>query len=121
MKFFLSKVLPFLILLFFILIMNSSILLKKSTGAKDNVVQHFRLLEKSIHQNEWLQSIENTRNLQSAWRIVLARIQFSVERDEVNNFQHSLARLKGYLKSQNKPGSLAELEEMKETWNDLGE
>lgn len=117
----LSKIIPALTLAFFIALMNSGTFLKKPLGHTDNVPKYFNLLQASIHARRWPKAAEYLNELQSAWRKVVPRIQFSEERDEINNFQHSLARMSGYLEARHQAGALAELKEIEETWNDLGE
>lgn len=99
--------------------MTLGAVLKQPFGSNDNVSQQLTALQTSINNNNWLEASTLALKLQTAWDQVVRRIQFSVERDEINNFQHSLARIKGYIAAQNRPGSLAELMELKQTWDDL--
>lgn len=116
-KFLLYKILPTLTLVFFILIMNSG----QTFQARDNILTYLPQVRSNINEDQWDKASQNLKSIQSAWGRVVKRIQFSVERDEINNLQHSLARLKGYIEAQDKSGAYAELEEVKETWEDLGE
>lgn len=120
-KLFLYKIIPAIILLLFIVIMNSGTYLMHPWGFSDNVPGYFPQIYNNISRNQWNQASYDLENLHLAWRRVIKRIQFSVERDEINNFQHSMARLKGFLEARNQPGAYAEIEEMKETWDDLGQ
>lgn len=119
-RFFLYKVIPSLVLLLFILLMNSGNYLKKPLGLTDNVPKILDQIQRDLEHQEWSIAHVHIRTVESAWKEVVHRIQFSEERDEINNFQHSLARLKGFVKAHHKAGSMAELEELKETWDNLG-
>lgn len=121
LKFLIYKIIPCLILVCCVLIMTSSFLLKHPFGSDDNVSQQLTALQTNINNNNWLEASTLALELQTAWDKVVRRIQFSVERDEINNFQHSLARMKGYIAAQHRPGSLAELMELKQTWDDLNQ
>ncbi|HEY8463658.1 MAG TPA: DUF4363 family protein [Bacillota bacterium] len=118
--FLLYKLIPALILAVFIVLMNSGTFLKHPRGTDDNVPKYFNLLHTSIQARHWPEAASYLNKLESAWRKIVPRIQFSEERDEINNFQHSLARLKGYLEAREKAQALAELKEIVETWADLG-
>lgn len=119
-RFFLAKMIPALTLTVFILLMNSGTLFKNLSGKADRVPDYFPLLQTSIHQEEWLEAAGYLEKMQSVWQKVVFRIQFSEERDEINNFQHSLARMKGFVEARHKGGALAELREIEETWVNLG-
>ncbi len=86
-----------------------------------SILKYLSQVKTHVNENRWDKASQDLKRIQSAWGRVVKRIQFSVERDEINNLQHSLARLKGYIEARDKPGVYAEMEEVKETWNDLGE
>lgn len=119
-RFFLAKIIPALTLAIFILLMNSGTFFKNLSGPTAHLPEFFSLLQASIHREEWPEAADYLKKMQSAWRIVVPRIQFSEERDEINNFQHSLARMKGFVEARHKAGALAELRELEETWVNLG-
>mgnify|MGYP001163052965 CR=1 FL=1 len=118
-RFLLAKVIPTLVLALFVFLMNSGTILKIH-GLSDPVPAYFDRLESMITQEQWPTAAENARRMEGAWRKVVRRLQFSEERDEINNFRHSLARMKGYIAAADKGGALAELKELEETWADLG-
>lgn len=59
------------------------------------------------------------KSLKTAWKIVKRRVQFSVERDEVNLIDTNIARIEGALMLHDKPFIIIELSEMKDHWNEL--
>lgn len=119
-KFLLYKVIPTAVLLLFILIMNSGDYLKEIIGGGDNVSGYFSVLKRDIDSNQWTKAEADLDRMESTWRRVVKWIQFSEERDQINNFQHTAARLHGYILARDQAGAYAELEELKETWDDLG-
>ncbi|NLM38035.1 MAG: DUF4363 family protein [Firmicutes bacterium] len=118
-RFFLTKALPCIILTFFILFMNSGNYLK-NYGLAEPVPLYLQRLQQMIARGEWQEAAANLNQLEVAWRQAVRILQFSEERDEINNFQHSLARLKGYVAAEETGGALAALHELEETWADLG-
>ncbi|HHW13056.1 MAG TPA: DUF4363 family protein [Firmicutes bacterium] len=114
-----TKVIPSVILAIFILFMNSGTFFKKY-GLTEPVPFYFQRIEQMITRGEWQEAAANLNRLESAWRRAVRLLQFSEERDEINNFQHSLARLKGYVAAEETGGALAALYELEETWADLG-
>lgn len=114
-----TKVLPAVTLGLFVFFMNSGTLFKHY-GISDPVPPYFPRLQRMITQGEWQEAAEDINQLEMAWGKVVRRLQFSEERDEINNFRHSLARLKGYVAAKEIGGSLAALNELEETWINLG-
>jgi hypothetical protein len=119
-KFFLYKIIPTAALLLFMLIMNSGDYLKGLIGSGNNVSGYFSDLKKDIASNQWTKAAADLERMESNWRRVVKWIQFSEERDQIDNFQHTAARLQGYILARDQAGAYAELEELKETWDDLG-
>lgn len=119
-KFLLYKIIPTAALLLFMLIMNSGDYLKGLIGGGNNVSGYFSDLKKDIASNQWTKAAVDLEQMESNWRRVVKWIQFSEERDQINNFQHTAARLQGYILARDQAGAYAELEELKETWDDLG-
>lgn len=52
--------------------------------------------------------------------VLVIRVQFSSERDEINAFTKSLARLHGAITAREKSNALMELYKVYEHWKDLG-
>ena len=51
---------------------------------------------------------------------MVPRIQFSVERDIIMDISLNLARLRGAIEAEDKPGALMELSEVHQLWQALG-
>lgn len=113
--------LPIITLLAFIIIMNSGDYLKKPFSQHDNVPRQIVTLEKEIKQKDWQQASQEWEKLDSAWEKVMPRIQFSVEKDEINAIDVGLGRLKGYIVARDYSNALAQLSEIREHWENLNE
>lgn len=120
-RFLLYKVLPALTLGGFVLLMNGGDFFKRPTRPAEDVARHFPPLQAEIQFRRWTEASADLAKLKAAWGKLVPRIQFFMERDQMNNFQHSYARLSGYIEAHEPAGALAELNELKETWDDLGE
>lgn len=120
MRRFIFYLIPTVTLLVFVIIMNAGVYMKKSWSELDDVLKHIESTKKSIKTSNWEEAKGNTEKIEKAWEKILPRIQLSVEREQINNFEVSIARLKGFLEAKDKAGCLAELSEAKEHWTDLG-
>ena len=108
-----------IILISFAFLMNSGDYLRKPFTNQDDVAACINNLEKNIMEENWEEANQNYTDLKKAWEKIVVRIQFSVEKDEINFIDVNLARLGGYLKTKGKKEALAELYEMEEHWNNL--
>jgi hypothetical protein len=108
-----------LLFAFFIFIMNGGDLFKKPMGTRDNFILYMDQLEDNISVYEWKQAESNYANLNQAWKMIAPRIQFSVEKDEINAINVNLARLKSGIATRDKNPALRELSEAREHWHNL--
>lgn len=111
---------PIAFLVISILIMLSGQFFKNPRGDWDNVPKHMDTITKAVTSDNWTLAGQNTDELETAWKAVIKRIQFSSERDEMNALSVSIARLKACINSKNKDSALIELSEAKQHWKDLG-
>jgi len=103
----------------FIILMNAGNYLKSPQGQTDNFPLYIKLLTGNIKTEQWKSAEENSEKLATAWRKIIPRIQYSVEKDEINAINVNLARLRAYIAARDKSNALAELNEAFEHWNDL--
>ncbi|MDR5587157.1 MULTISPECIES: DUF4363 family protein [Clostridium] len=120
MRKFLVITTPIVALILFVVIMLSSTILKKSLGKNDNIPESIQLIIQDVESENWEDASDKTKNLSNVWKRVVKRIQFSSERDEINSFQESMARLNGAIMAKDKSASLIELNEAYEHWDGLG-
>lgn len=121
MKKLIAVFIPVTLITFFILIMISAPFLKKSFRDNDNVPAIIEEVKNDVNNDNWTEARDSADELEAAWEIIISRVQFSVERDELKEIKTSLARINGYIEANDRAGSLAELEAVKEHWTDLGE
>lgn len=107
---------PIVIILLFIFIMQSGSFLKQPTGKDDDFNQIIMDLIEEIDNESWDEVNNGLNDLDKAWMTIVSRIQFSVERDEINNLSNSIARLKGAAKANDKSNSMVELYETYNIW-----
>lgn len=119
MKKILLYVLPISLLIFFIFIMNSGNFFKQPRSSDDDFEAYASVLEQDMHWGDWKKAGEDFEFFYNAWQIIIPRIQFSVEKDEINEINVNLSRLKSYIKTENSDSALAELSEIKEHWENL--
>lgn len=120
MKKLLRIAVPSFILIISVLIMLSGSFIKKPRGDYDNVIKNIDITTKAVLLEDWRLAAQNTQKLDSSWKIVIKRIQFSSERTEINNISLSIARLKACITAKDKPSALIELNSVKADWDDLG-
>lgn len=120
MRKFLVIFIPAVILVISIFVMLSGPLFKNPTGYSDNVPMHMDAVEKAVASSDWTSAKQSTNKLDTAWKSVIKRIQFSCERDEINALNVSIARLKASISAKDKTSALLELTEAQQHWADLG-
>ncbi|WP_010234193.1 DUF4363 family protein [Clostridium arbusti] len=111
---------PVTFLVISILIMLSGQFFKNPRGDWDNVPKHMDMITKAVTSDEWTLAEQDTSELETAWKAIVKRVQFSSERDEINDLNISIARLKSSISSKDKVLSLMELSETRQHWEDLG-
>jgi hypothetical protein len=107
------------ILAVFVVIMNAGDYMKKPRTQADNFPLHLQLVTRDIEKGDWELAKENRQRLEGAWKKIMPRIQFSVEKDEMTAIDFNLARLDAYIQARDRSNALAELKEAAEHWRDL--
>lgn len=119
-EFILYKVLPLLILAIFIFTMKSGDFLKQPLVDGDDVIGTLALVEQSIHEGDWQAAKEQIQQAREGFITVQRRVQFSVEKNELNEIGSSLNRAIGFIDVHDEGGARAEIEEIKFAWEGLG-
>jgi hypothetical protein len=112
-------ILPTFALLIFIMIMNSGGVLKRSFSNKDDVLLYIKAIKLDVENGKWKQAQADFNELKSAWGIVEKRVQFSVERSEMNMIDANLARIGGAISIHDKDFVIIEINEVLEHWEEL--
>jgi len=118
-KRFLVYLLPVAILALFIFVMNSNIYLQRNRSKDNNFPMYIEKVKEDIRNNRWNEAKINIEKLENSWNLIMPKLQFSVERDEIGDLNASLARLKGAITAEDKGEALADLNEAQEHWNRL--
>jgi len=117
---FLVIAIPIITLAFFILVMISDNLLKYPLGANDNIPGSIQELKQDIQNEKWDEANKETEELSKSWKKVVKRVQFSAEKDEINEFDMNIARLRGAIMAKDKSDAFMELSEAYEHWENIG-
>ncbi|GAA0077459.1 DUF4363 family protein [Clostridium sp. CTA-5] len=120
MRKFLVITTPIVTLILFVVIMLSSSILKKSLKNEVSIPESIQLIIQDVESDNWEGANDKTEELAKTWGKIVKRIQFSSERDEINSFQSSIARLDGAIMAKDKSSSLIQLKEAYDHWDGLG-
>jgi len=121
MRKFMIIALPIVILVLFVMVMLSGDLLKQPLGKDDNLPQSIEAVIQDVNQGNWEAANQNTDNLNKVWDKVVTRVQYSSERDEINDLSTNIARLKGAIQAKDKSIALTELNDAYTHWKELGQ
>lgn len=116
MKKFLAHLFPVLVLAAFIFIMNSNLYFKQPRNGQESFPQYMELARENIQDGKWQEAQKNIKKAENVWLQLVAKLQFSVEREEINQLNRSLARLQGAVSAQDPGEALADLNEVIEHW-----
>lgn len=110
---------PIIIIIIFVVILNASAFLKKPLGKNDDVFYYLKAIEENIYEEDWDKAEKNLSLLESAWDIVLARIQMTIEGVRINNFFSEMSHLRGAIHAKSKENAIIEIETLIDVWNRL--
>lgn len=113
-------IIPIILLGIFIAIMTTGAILKMPMSKEDDLITFIEKMEEEVLNHEWEKASEHLDDAKNAWRKVVRRIQFSAERDEINDLHKTLDRTRGFIKAEDTGGAMAELAEARNIWKELG-
>lgn len=119
LKKFLLYLIPILTLAFFIFIMNSGSLLKKPIGNEDRLYEAVLQIEADIREKNWDKASKNIDYAETAWKKIVRRIQFSVEKEYIIEISGTLSRIKGGIKFEDDKAIMEEIYYFYELWDKL--
>lgn len=70
---------------------------------------------------DWEEVKNKIHELDNTWKKALFKIQFSSNRDEINDINSSFSRLRGAVTAKDKTNALIELNEASNHWERIGE
>lgn len=104
----------------FIAIMGSGAFLKKPITGNDDLIKEITLVEKSVKKNNWNEANNSVEQGFVKWEKIKNRIQFSVEREFIDEIERELAVLKGTVQAKDMKTAITTVEKIKIIWEDLG-
>ena len=110
---------PLVFLVASILIMLSGRVLKK-TYHGDEIPGMLDSIATNIKDEEWNEAIKATKVIKTRFTKITKLIQFSVERDQLEEFKLNLALLEGYLDTNDEKNAVATVYLLKQYWQELG-
>lgn len=76
-------------------------------------------LDDSVRNEKWSQAEKNLEEAKKAWKRLKPWIQVDIDHDYVHEIEENLAKLEGYIETEEKPDALAHLLMIQETWEDI--
>jgi len=119
MKKFISYAIPIVTLAVFVLLMLGGNYLKKPRRSSEDIVAFTEISIKHAKVENWHMLQKDITNMDTAWKKIIPRIQFSVETDEITDISLNIVRLKASIESKDKPNTLIQLNEIIENWDEL--
>jgi hypothetical protein len=120
MRRFLVIAIPVVTLAVFVVFMHSGGYLKKSFVGEHNIPELIQILLENVDNESWEEAHKNAEELIRVWDVIVKRVQYSSERDEIKGFNISLAQLRGSIEARNKAGAISAIYEAHEHWLQLG-
>lgn len=117
---FLIYLMPILIIAISIFIMTSGNWIKHSFGEGDKVYETVQSIEKKVKAGQWEGAASDMEYLQKAWHRVVNRIQFSVEREMINQMTEVLYSLKGSIEAEDYPSTQQHISYFEVLWDEMG-
>ena len=114
-------VLPTFIIILSILTMTSGAFLKQSFGENDKVMDTAKTLEQQLEKRNWQQAKNDVSDMLHAWDQVVSRVQFSVEREMINQITETLYKLKGSIFAEDYSAAMQQLHYFYILWEQMGE
>ncbi|MFB1052246.1 hypothetical protein [Paraliobacillus sp. JSM ZJ581] len=119
MKKFLLYFIPIFTLVFFIVIMNSGYFLKGPFGKDDRLYETIIQLEHNVTEKNWGMAKENIMYSENAWKKIVKRIQYSVEKEYIIEINGILSRIKGGIEINDDKAIIEEVYYFYEMWDKL--
>jgi len=119
MKKFISYAIPIVTLAVFIFLMLGGTLFKKPLNPSEDVLAFTEVSIQHVKAENWDMLEKDIINIDTAWKKIIPRIQFSVETDEITDLSLNIAKLKASISVEDKISTMIELNEVIENWNEL--
>jgi len=110
---------PVLLLAFSVLVMTSGGWLKKPLRGDDDVFGLVQEMEQLAKDENWEAVWDRSLAAYEAWRRVVNRVQYSVEREMILEISGSLAKMQGAAQARDMTALLQEVYYFYDLWNNL--
>ncbi|MFB4164131.1 DUF4363 family protein [Alteribacillus sp. JSM 102045] len=120
MKKFLLYFIPCVFIISTFVLMTSGGWMKNSFNENNNVISYLENMEHHIKHEEWNSAKTEQLKAQKAWEAVSKRIQYSVERADMQTMNQSLSKIKGGIENQDTSTIFPELYYFYDAWDKLG-
>lgn len=110
---------PILFLVVSVVIMLSSGFLKNAFGGKEIPFILDEVMV-DVKNDNWNDANNKVDEIKKVYKKISILVQFSAERNEIENFYHQLAMLKGYVEAKQEGEAIATIYLLKEYWAELG-
>ncbi|BFH16261.1 DUF4363 family protein [Paenibacillus melissococcoides] len=109
-----------LLLVFFGAILGSGNFLKQPLGKEDRLLEAVQSIEQHIEKKNWNQAKDKIEYASNAWKRIVNRIQFSVEREYMYDISGILSRIRGGIVAKDDAAVMEEIYFFYELWDNLG-
>ncbi|ADG81304.1 hypothetical protein Tfer_2819 [Thermincola ferriacetica] len=101
------------LVVFAILVGFSTFTYNYINNTTDDLMAHIQVMEKHLRARNWQQAEQGFSKLKSSWDRTSSNWAVFIDHQELDSINMSMARLKNYMDTREKPELLAELGELK--------
>ncbi|MFY9174957.1 MAG: DUF4363 family protein [Peptococcia bacterium] len=95
--------------------------LRKPLEKRTSFSQMLQETEDLIRQEDWTQAIMSLEQALETWSRIKPILQIDIDHDYVNEIEDKFTLLEGYLETQDKSDSLANILLLRKNWEKIGE
>lgn len=117
---FIAYLIPALVLTLFAAVLLSPQFLKEPLGPNDDVAAQITTLENDISREDWTHAQADLKTLDNTWQRIVPRIQFGLDRENIDKIDTGIAQLRGAIAARDKGEALVSLNAVKKFWQDIG-
>ncbi|SJZ94887.1 DUF4363 family protein [Selenihalanaerobacter shriftii] len=118
MKKIIAYLFPIILVIIFIVTLNSAMYLKDSLS---NISQDLKVVENDIKTGNWQRALKSIKSVENTWKQkVVPSIQFDVAKNDIIDLSTNFVRLRGAIIAKDKVSALIEINEAQENWKSLG-
>ncbi|NLZ39258.1 MAG: DUF4363 family protein [Firmicutes bacterium] len=111
--------LPAAVIVIFLVILNSFGFIKSYLPAGKQIPAAIDNIENLIIEEAWGEALQEEEKLQQNWNKLVPLIQISTTEENIKDFTRTLNTLEGYLRGKEKGLSLAEVQLLRFSWQQL--